>query len=385
MNETGPSRIISIAEYEKTVESTDTLIPESQIEPILLGLFGEVGSVMSTAKKLHREKGAFEAGYREDTEEEFGDVLWYVTALCRRCRIGLADLISEVLAEGDYTISLAANSDPRCPIARVIGVPEPGQIDPVLLEMGDCAGAALRIVSDASEARTLLKAFLRTYIEAVQVAHVSFAAVLARNTAKITGRFLRADPEGLPDFDAGFPPDEQLPRTFEIEIFQRPDGKTCLRRNGVIIGDPLSDNIRDPDGYRFHDVFHFAFAAVLHWSPTFRALIRHKRKSDPEIDEAQDSGRAIVVDEGVCAYIFSYAKERNFFEGHRSVSFDLLKTIGTFVKGYEVDRCPLSLWESAILQGYAAFREIKQKNCGLIIGSRLERALEYRPPETESG
>ncbi|MCY4277493.1 MAG: hypothetical protein OXE81_06605 [Gammaproteobacteria bacterium] len=114
MNETGPSRIISIAEYEKTVESTDTLIPDSQIESILLGLFGEVGSVMSTAKKLHREKGAFEAGYGEDTEEEFGDVLWYVTALCRRCRIGIADLISEVLAEGDYTVSLAANSGPRC-------------------------------------------------------------------------------------------------------------------------------------------------------------------------------------------------------------------------------------------------------------------------------
>jgi hypothetical protein len=43
--------------------------------------------------------------------------------------------------------------------------------------------------------------------------------------------------------------------------------------NGVFIGDPLTDNIRDPDGYRFHDVFHFARAAILHWSPTFRALI----------------------------------------------------------------------------------------------------------------
>ena len=197
MNETGPSRIISIAEYEKTVESTDTLIPDSQIESILLGLFGEVGSVMSTAKKLHREKGAFEAGYREDTEEEFGDVLWYVTALCRRCRIGLADLISEVLAEGDYTVSLAANSGPRCPNARVIGVPEPGRIDPVLLEMGDRAGAALRIVSDASEARTLLKTFLRTYVEALQVARVSFAAVLARNTAKIR-RLYTLVPKSIP-------------------------------------------------------------------------------------------------------------------------------------------------------------------------------------------
>jgi hypothetical protein len=50
--------------------------------------------------------------------------------------------------------------------------------------------------------------------------------------------------------------------------------------NGVV-GDPLTDNIADRDGYRFHDVFHFAHPAVLHWSPTFRALVKRKRKSDP--------------------------------------------------------------------------------------------------------
>jgi hypothetical protein len=47
--------------------------------------------------------------------------------------------------------------------------------------------------------------------------------------------------------------------------------------NGVFIGDPLTDNIADRDGYRFHDVFHFANAAILHWSPVMRALVRHKR------------------------------------------------------------------------------------------------------------
>ena len=65
-----------------------------------------------------------------------------------------------------------------------------------------------------------------------------------------------------------------------------------MRWNGVFIGDPLTDNMLDPDGYRFHDVFHFAHAAILHWSPTFRALIKHKRKDDPKVDEAQDGGRA---------------------------------------------------------------------------------------------
>ena len=47
-------------------------------------------------------------------------------------------------------------------------------------------------------------------------------------------------------------------------------------------------------------------AAVLHWSPTFRALIKHKRKSDPTVDEAQDSGRAIVIEEEtLCIYFLA--------------------------------------------------------------------------------
>ena len=184
--------------------------------------------------------------------------------------------------------------------------------------------------------------------------------------------------EDLPDFDSTFPLEEQLPRTFEIEITQRPNGRSYLRWNGVFLGDPLSDNIVDQDGYRFHDVFHFANAAILHWSPTFRSLIKHKRKSDPKVDETQDSGRAIVVDEGVSAYIFSQAKTLNFFEGHTSVSFDMLEDVSNFVRGYEVEQCPLNLWENAILQGYEVFRHILKHNGGIVVGNRDKRTLEYK-------
>lgn len=119
----------------------------------------------------------------------------------------------------------------------------------------------------------------------------------------------------------------------------------------MFIGDPLTDNIADRDGYRFHDVFHFANAAILHWSPVMRALIRHKRKSNPKFDEEQDSGRAIVVEEGVAAWIFSRAKELNFFENQEKVSLGILKTIGEFVSGYEVEKCPLKLWEKLSWKG----------------------------------
>ena len=134
----------------------------------------------------------------------------------------------------------------------------------------------------------------------------------------------------------------------------------------------------DTDSMMF---FHLAYAAILHWSPVLRALIKQKRKSDPKVDEAEDGGRAIVVEEGLTACIFSYAKNLNFFEGHNSLSFDLLKTVQQFVRGYEVQACPLKLWERAILKGYEVFRLVRDNNGGIVVGDRDRREIEYRPYE----
>jgi hypothetical protein len=118
----------------------------------------------------------------------------------------------------------------------------------------------------------------------------------------------------------------------------------------------------------------------LHWSPTFRALIKHKRKSDPKVDEEQDGGRAIVVEEGLTAWIFSRAKQLEFFEDQKKgLSFDMLKTIQEFVNGYEVQDCPLKLWEDAILQGYDVFRKVRANNGGIVIGDRGNRKVTYKP------
>lgn len=378
MTPSTPSTHILMSEYEQAVAPTDRF-PDTEVTPILLGLFGEVGSVMSTSKKLHREKSAF-AGYMRDVEEELGDTLWYVAALCRRLKVNLSDLFSEALEGNGYTISVAANGDPSNPVAKVMGTSDLAPLDSILLRLGEQAARILRMDMNPATARTLLLDFIPIYIEAVQASRVSFAAVLSGNIAKTRGRFIAPSPGSLPDFDADFPEEEQLPHEFEIEITQRADGRSYLRWHGVFVGDPLSDNIGDPDGYRFHDVFHFANAAVLHWSPTFRALIKHKRKSRKDIDEAQDSGRAIVVDEGLSAYIFSYAKSLNFFEGQKTVSFDLLKAIQNFVRGYEVEQCPLHLWENAILQGYDVFRQLRKNLGGVVIGNRNERTLRYKPP-----
>ena len=199
------------------------------------------------------------------------------------------------------------------------------------------------------------------------------------NIEKACGRFLDPDPSTLPTFDSDFPDAEKLPLHFEIQINQRRRGRSYLQWNDVFIGDPLTDNIIKSDGYRFHDVFHLAHAAILHWFPTFRALIKRKRKSNRKIDEAQDGGRAIVIEEGLTSWIFSCAKHLNFFEGKTSVSFDLLKTVQQFVQGYEVEECPLKLWEQAILEGYEVFRQVRENKGGIVIGDRETRTIEYKP------
>src|SRR5436305_13938573 len=97
------------------VEPTDALSFDD-LKPILLGLFGEVGSIMATAKKFHREGEAY-AGYRHAVEEEFGDALWYFTALCRRLAIRVDEILAGAATGNDYAQSVAANDLLDSPIS----------------------------------------------------------------------------------------------------------------------------------------------------------------------------------------------------------------------------------------------------------------------------
>ncbi len=365
-----------IADYERLTRETDRFRPE-EINPILLGLFGEVGGVMAAAKKLRREGAAF-VGYRRAVEEEFGDALWYFAALCRRAGVPLHEVLAAALSQG-YLCSMSAANNPPGAVSRVSSPQPSGTFDEVLLSLGGNAANLLVLGKQAPDALARLTAFADAFLRALSAAGISFAEVASANVRKVRGRFLAPVLSDLPEFDGTFTEEESLPREFEIVIRQRSGGRSVLEMNGVVIGDPLTDNIADRDGYRFHDVFHFAHAAVMHWSPTFRALIKRKRKSDPVVDETQDSGRAIVVEEGLSAFVFSHAKTLAFFEGQSSLSFDLLKTVRQFVDGYEVDACPMKLWEDAILQGYDVFRRVKRHEGGIVRGDRNRRKLEFRP------
>ena len=344
--------------YARDTVPTDTL-PIDNLHPVLLGLFGDFGSVMAIAKKHRRESEAYPEHQRA-AEEEFGDVLWHFVTLCRRRRIDV-DTVFPNAANGIAAVARRYYSE-----------------DQTLLNLGKAAAALLDADSLNERTFSLLQAFANDYMQALQSRGMSLPAVVAKNTIKVCGRFIDTDQSQLLTFDDDSPEEERLPLHFEIEIVQRKSGQSYMQWNGVFIGDPLSDNITEPDGYRFHDVFHLAHAAVLHWSPTFRSLIQQKRKRVPVVDRTEDSCRAIVIEEGLTAWIFSHAKQFDFCRGQNGLSFDMLKTVQQFVRGYEVEQCPLQLWERAILQGYEVFRQVLHHEGGTIIGDRRARSIIYR-------
>ena len=187
------------------------------------------------------------------------------------------------------------------------------------------------------------------------------------NLEKTRRRWLgraKDQPRGL--FDDNCPASEQFPRQLDVSISQEESGKSVMLINGKPCGDPLRDNRYQDDGYRFHDVFHLSYASILGWSPTLRALLRLKRKSNPRVDEVEDGGRAIVIEEGIAAMVFSYGEGRSFLEGAEGVSYELLRTIKEMTSHLEVSVCTEGEWERAIMTGFDLWRRIRSNGEGLL-------------------
>ncbi|MEM6368479.1 MAG: hypothetical protein AAF851_09265 [Myxococcota bacterium] len=373
--------------YSTEAALTDVLSPS--LRPVLLGLYGEVGSLLAAAKKASREGPAF-VGLREALSEEFGDVAWYFCAAVRRADCCFND-ISDAAGDRVRTSSVATDERGARGLAaestggsKEAGVtvevdPEPSTLELALVELGQKAAELLDPPRGVVPQALAFAGFWTTYICTAEAANVDISKALKANLDKARGAFGPLALECLPTFDTGWHEDERLPSHFRILVTRRPDGRSCMKMNDVFIGDPLSDSIHDSDGYRYHDVFHFAHAAVLHWSPVVRSLLKRKRKSRPEVDEAQDGGRAIVIEEGLTAWLFSRAKKLDFFQGLQRVSLDLTRTIQEFVRGYEVEACPTKLWSRAILQGYDVFLRLRMDEGGWIVGDRERRTLTFEP------
>lgn len=102
-------------------------------------------------------------------------------------------------------------------------------------------------------------------------------------------------------------------------------------------------------------------------------------KSQKAVDENEDGARANLIEEGLTTWIFETAKRHNFFANTPKLGFDLLKSVKQFVRGYEAENLPMWLWESAILQGYAVFRSLQEKRCGVVVADMHRRKIWFEP------
>ena len=177
--------------------------------------------------------------------------------------------------------------------------------------------------------------------------------------------------------------------------------------NGIRIGDPLKDNAyklekrkkkkgkhkteddprREIDGYRFHDSVHFAFVAILGWSPVMRGLMKRKRKSSKDVDDADDGARAQVVEEMIVKLAHSYAvgiDKRKLLDDEEIVTFDLLKRIKILADGLEVTGARKGAksveyweWAEAILAGFHVYNKLRRKGKGRLRVNLTERRIDF--------
>jgi NTP pyrophosphatase (non-canonical NTP hydrolase) len=285
---------MNLDEYQRATEATDVR-PDPQDPALpLLGLAGEVGSLVTEYKKKLRGGESY-TGFDLEVSEDLGDLLWYTATLARTLGLSLNEIATANLAK---TASMWG-----------LELPPPRQ------------------------------------------------------------------------YDTGYPKEQQLPRQFTIRFMtvEGKDGQPRVKiyRGTEPAGDAIDDNSYEEDHYRFHDAFHLSYAAVLGWSPVFRWMLKAKRKEDPTVDRVEDGARAIALEEGLTAFVFSEAAQRGFFMGADRVDWDLLKTVRRMTANLEVGDQPPNAWSRAILEGYDVWRQLRENGGGVVQGDLDERSIRF--------
>lgn len=387
---------VTIHGYQEAARRTDRTDRDDLGTPIL-GLFGEIGSLLAALKKKRREGEAY-ATYDATILEELGDALWYLSTVASHAHIKLASVAQRVPHSALHTWDEETDSAGLTfgNVQKHATKSQENDVTMAAAELAACAGdfveahrtGKLNGNRDAISGRLL--GILRALVATAHAAGVDLDVAARGNLEKTFSRWPLADtpyPEPVPP-DRELPLNERLPRQFRMLIKEHTvGGKTYVlqKRSGVIIGDRLTDNKAEKDDYRFHDVFHIANAVHLEWSPVLRSLFRVKRKSRPELDENEDGARAILIEEGIATFVFGRALERKLFEGLKNLDYDLLKLVQDLVRGFEAERCAAWQWERAILDGFKVFREIiKPANRGgWVIADLDKHTLEFEPGQDD--
>ncbi|MGH3430523.1 MAG: nucleoside triphosphate pyrophosphohydrolase family protein, partial [Mycobacteriales bacterium] len=88
---------MELGEYQREAQLTDQLPPEDRVVP-LLGMGGEVGSLLSEYKKWLRD-GDAHVLFAEQISEELGDILWYLANAATKFNLDLDTIAAQNLVK----------------------------------------------------------------------------------------------------------------------------------------------------------------------------------------------------------------------------------------------------------------------------------------------
>lgn len=382
-----------LAAYAASALKTNQLTGDDARDQLRFGLFGEVGGLLGLVKKQHRD---LEPADHNAITEEIGDALWYLANVAHQygttlqaagvhamnalqLRMDITRAFAEEVTFEEFDALLQLTNKRLTELDRLQH----------LRELASHAGQLLSSPPQATDLlsrppQNLLGELLADLAMVAALFGQRLADIAEANLRKIQSRWPGENPVHLPLFDDDILEFERFPREFEmhyVEVMPTDGSPYVIQRirGEINVGDRLTDNRSDPDGYRFHDVFHLAYMTHLGWSPVIRGLLKLKRKSDPSVDENQDGARAMIIEEAISTWIFNHAYSRKFFVDKKPgrLNYDLLKQVHSMVSGYEAEQCPLWQWELAILDGFKVFRKLMEHGGGVVRVNLNARTLEF--------
>jgi len=388
----------------------------------ILGLAGEIGSLLAELKKRVREPNRAADTGNNLIAEELGDITWYAVTIARRAKLDfprnvlLANLIRTQSTPALYVpdfgmaglrhrkthirplmgaVATFGSYQRKSAISARLGHHDEAALIPYLARIWKNSGEILDIVDPTtptfskSEQRKIAQALgdVMWYVAGfASLYDLNLDVVAQINAQKAQSMFMPVrERRPTPLHDDDDKALEQFPRRFNVDFVPADNETAVMLINGMRLGDPLKDNAYQLDavnggkidGYRFHDCVHLAFVAVLGWSPVIRGLMKRKRKSNKLKDDAEDGARAQIVEEMIVKLTHSYAvnvDRDKLLKGRSRIGMDLLKQIQTQTAGLEVSANKLWEWEKAILLGYELFDRLRQERRGrltLDLRSRL--------------
>jgi NTP pyrophosphatase (non-canonical NTP hydrolase) len=252
-----------------------------------------------------------------------------------------------------------------------------GEVGGIAAEVKKRARDAVGYVGFREELREELGDALWYLAVVAERAGLSLADVAEANLTKTRATFAPFDPAARALYDGDEPEAARLPRRMRLAFAETTvdvvDGPVptvsvqLLGEGGGPFGNRVDDNSQLEDDYRFHDALHLAHVAVLGWSPVVRAILPSKpKRRGSHKDRTEDGARAIAVEEGLVAAVFSEARAHDYFSSAERIPSEVLKLCRRMTSGLEVSNRSPAEWEQAILVGYRAFNRLRAVGGGIV-------------------